>query len=188
MLQNFFLINYITRIFSANLKSILLKDTFVFIYLDLNFIYLFCSFLKLHSHLLFKQVLDIWGVDYLSLINKLNVNYLLNSVYLNNRIFIRVYVNNFDAIDSLSLLFKSANWLEREVWDMFGIFFNNHSDLRRILTDYGFESFPLRKEFPLSGFNELFYDFEEKRIVFNTLELSQEFRYFEYNNSWLLNK
>ena len=85
---------------------------------------------------------------------------------------------------SLNSLFPSANWLERETWDMFGVFFKNHPDLRRILTDYGFEGFPLRKDFPLSGYTEVRYDDEKKRVVLEPLQITQEYRYFDFLSPW----
>jgi len=106
---------------------------------------------------------------------------------------IRVFFNFFTdeggmGVPSLSQLFLSSNWLEREVWDMFGIFFINHPNLCRILTDYGFEAFPLRKDFPVIGYEELRYDEELKTIVFEPVEFSQEIRFFEFSGPWLLKK
>lgn len=187
-MQVYSLMNYFYFFFPSFFNSLIIKDSYLYINLKPKFIYLFLNFLNLHTNLQFKQILDIWGVDYYLTNHHYNVNYLLNSIYLNNRIFLRLFVKDFESIESATSVYNSAGWLEREVWDMFGIFFSNHKDLRRILTDYGFDSFPLRKEFPLTGFFELYYNFEEKRIVFNYLELSQEFRFFDYNNSWTLKK
>jgi NADH-quinone oxidoreductase subunit C len=89
-------------------------------------------------------------------------------------------------VSSANFLYKSSGWLEREVWDLFGIFFVEHPDLRRILTDYGFQGFPLRKDFPLSGYTELRYDDESKSIVYEPIELAQEFRFFQFESPWLL--
>jgi NADH:ubiquinone oxidoreductase subunit C len=89
---------------------------------------------------------------------------------------------------SITSLYKNANWLEREVWDMYGIYFEEHPDLRRILTDYGFEGYPLRKDFPLSGFKEVRYDDSQKRVILESLELTQECRIFSFNSSWVENK
>jgi NADH-quinone oxidoreductase subunit C len=99
------------------------------------------------------------------------------------RILIKVPIVN-NVIESIINLFNSANWLEREVWDLFGIIFRNHSDLRRILTDYGFEGYPLLKLFPLSGYFELFYTNELKKVSFKEIELTQEYRIFEFQNPW----
>ena len=96
----------------------------------------------------------------------------------------KVKLDSLNRLSSVSSVFKSASWLEREVWDLFGIFFSEHSDLRRILTDYGFQGFPLRKDFPLTGFVELKYDDEMKRVSYDSLELSQEFRFFDFQSPW----
>ena len=102
----------------------------------------------------------------------------------NNRISLNIEIGEFSSIETLSFIFKSANWLEREVWDLFGIFFLNHPDLRRILTDYGFEGFPLRKDFPLVGFIEIRFDDEKKCILYEPSNFSQELRSFSFLNPW----
>jgi NADH:ubiquinone oxidoreductase subunit C len=103
---------------------------------------------------------------------------------------IKTFSSELSFVESLTKVYKSANWLEREVWDLFGVFFSNHPDLRRILTDYGFEGFPLRKDFPLVGFVEVRYDDEKKSIVYEPLSFSQEYRTFAFNSPWeqLVNK
>ena len=106
------------------------------------------------------------------------------SLTFNSRIRIKLFVNEVTPIDSIVPLFRNANWWEREIWDFFGIYFQNHPDLRRILTDYGFEGYPLRKDFPLSGYVEVRYDQSKKRIVVEPIELSQEFRAFNYETPW----
>jgi NADH-quinone oxidoreductase subunit C len=108
---------------------------------------------------------------------------LLNLKY-KSRIFIKIFVSQGQAIPSIGDMFDSANWLEREVWDMFGVVFENHNDLRRILTDYGFEGHPLRKSFPLMGYMEIRYDEQDKRIVFEPVSFMQEYRKFEFLRSW----
>ena len=104
------------------------------------------------------------------------------------RIRIKTIVNEFTSVDSVGSVFPSSFWYEREVWDLYGIWFNNHNDLRRILTDYGFEGFPLRKDFPLTGYTECRYDTEKKCVVNEPLELPQEFRSFNLRNPWINNK
>jgi NADH:ubiquinone oxidoreductase subunit C len=106
------------------------------------------------------------------------------SIQHNSRIRIKTLVDELTPIDSLVNVYSSSNWFERETWDMFGIFFIEHPDLRRILTDYGFEGHPLRKDFPLSGFVEVRYDDTEKRVITEPLEITQEFRYFDFSNPW----
>ena len=115
---------------------------------------------------------------------RFEVIYNLLSVTRNKRIFVKIYVDTMDAIPTSTKVYSVANWWEREVWDMYGLFFKDHPDLRRILTDYGFEGFPLRKDFPLSGYTEVVYDDDKKRVVTEPIELAQEFRHFEFNSPW----
>ena len=100
------------------------------------------------------------------------------------RIFLNISNSELESVSSIESIFKSANWFEREVWDMFGVYFLNHPDLRRILTDYGFEGYPLRKDFPLSGYTQVRYDEELKRVILEPLELTQEYRYFNFISPW----
>jgi len=140
-------------------------------------------FLKKHGTSLFNLV-DITAVHYPHL-SLYSVVYQLLSIPFNIRLIIKVSSPSKNTtFPSLISLYSSANWLEREVWDMFGLFFSTHPDLRRILTDYGFQGFPLRKDFPLTGFVELIYSEEEKRIVYVPLELTQEYRFFDFLSSW----
>jgi NADH:ubiquinone oxidoreductase subunit C len=106
------------------------------------------------------------------------------SIRFNNRLKVKININELESVDSIINIYKTAGWSEREAWDMFGIFFNNHPDLRRILTDYGFEGHPLRKDFPLSGFVEVYYNELKKRVVYEPLNLSQQYRLFEFNSPW----
>merc|ERR1711860_453663 len=116
--------------------------------------------------------------------NRFEVVYNLLSLRYNARIRVKTYTDELTPIESADSVFKAANWYEREIFDMFGVFFSNHPDLRRILTDYGFEGHPFRKDFPLSGYTEVRYDEELKRCVVEPLELAQEFRKFEYSSPW----
>ncbi|KAJ3327608.1 putative NADH-ubiquinone oxidoreductase 30.4 kDa subunit, mitochondrial [Blyttiomyces sp. JEL0837] len=142
------------------------------------------TFLRDHTACQFKQVADIAGVDYPTRPNRFEVVYNLLSVRYNNRIRVRTYANEISPVPSITPLFNGANWFEREAWDMYGIYFTGHPDLRRILTDYGFEGHPLRKDFPLTGYVETRYDHEKKRVVVEPLELAQSFRMFEYQSPW----
>lgn len=141
-------------------------------------------FFKLHTMLQFKSLLDIICLDFLKDCGRFILIYHLLSLRFNLRINLQIMSEFSDILETASLLYNSANWLEREVWDMFGVFFLNHFDLRRILTDYGFESFPLRKDFPLVGFVEVFYDEVKKRILFNPVCLVQGFRAFDLKLSF----
>lgn len=143
---------------------------------------IFCF--KNNQQLRFDSLLDIWGVDYIGTTSRFEINYLLLSTSNQMRVIVRTYVAENDGLKSVTSLFKSAAWLEREVWDMYGVLFFENLDLRRILTDYGFEGHPLRKDFPLSGFSEVRYDDSDKRVVYEPLEVSQEYRSFSFKNPW----
>jgi len=122
--------------------------------------------------------MDICGVDYPTRSNRFEVVYNMLSVRYNARIRVKTYADEVSPVPSITSLFSGANWFEREVYDMYGVYFTDHPDLRRILTDYGFEGYPLRKDFPLTGYVEVRYDEEKKRVVTEPLELTQSFRDF----------
>ena len=157
-------------------------------YLGLNVnkseIYSIIKFLKDNEHLLFNQLIDITAIDYPSRDLRFDIIYILISLTLNQRIILKSPVNENDNLDSISLIHKSANWYERECYDLFGIKFINHPDLRRIMTDYNFEGHPLRKDFPLTGHTEVRFDDKEKKVVYEPVKLSQEFRNFDYSSPW----
>ncbi|GMT01347.1 hypothetical protein PENTCL1PPCAC_23521 [Pristionchus entomophagus] len=142
------------------------------------------SFLKGNHSAQFTNLTFICGVDVPARQNRFEVVYALYSVRFNARIRVRTYTDEVAPIDSVCPVFKGANWFEREVYDMYGVWFNNHPDLRRILTDYGFEGHPFRKDFPLSGYNEVRYDPELRRVVYEPSELAQEFRKFDLESPW----
>jgi NADH-quinone oxidoreductase subunit C len=132
----------------------------------------------------FKQLLDICGADYPERDERFEVVYNMLSLKHNARIRVKVRTDETAPVDSIASIFSTANWFEREVWDMYGVFFNDHPDLRRILTDYGFEGHPLRKDFPLTGFVELRYDETLKRVVYEPVKLQQDYRNFDFNSPW----
>ena len=140
--------------------------------------------LKNHSLFQCKVLTAISGVDYPLRSKRFEVVYELLSVRYNTRIRLKTDVNEMESIESVSQVYSGANWWEREIWDLFGIYFLNHPDLRRILTDYGFEGYPLRKDFPLSGYQEVRYDEKYKRVVYESIELAQEFRTFDFVSPW----
>ena len=142
------------------------------------------AFLKDDSKCLFKTLVDLCGVDYPEDEDRLEVVYNLLSLKRNMRIRVKVRTDTASAVPSLSNLFLSAEWNEREAWDMYGIFFSDHPDLRRLLTDYGLEGHPLRKDFPLTGYVEVRYDDEQKRVVYDPVKLTQEFRTFDFLSPW----
>jgi NADH-quinone oxidoreductase subunit C len=132
----------------------------------------------------FKQLVDITAVDYPDQAERFVVVYNMLSLKLNQRVRVKLTTDERTPVASVSRIFSSAIWTEREAWDMFGIFFADHPDLRRILTDYGFEGHPLRKDFPLTGFKEVRYDEEQKRVVYEPVKLPQEFRRFDFMSPW----
>lgn len=141
-------------------------------------------FLKLHSSSQFKGFIQATAVDYPERQERFRVVYNLLSTRFNARIRVQTYVDEITPLESATTIFKGADWFEREVWDMYGIFFHSHPDMRRILTDYGFEGHPLRKDFPLSGYVEVRYDDAEKRVVQEPVEITQEYRSFDYSTPW----
>ena len=141
-------------------------------------------FLKTHSSTKFKQLIDITAVDYPERDKRFKMVYLLLSHEKNSRIKIEFDIKESEILSSLTSIFPSANWMEREVFDMYGIEFKDHPDLRRILTDYGFKGHPLRKDFPLTGHNEVRYSEEDKRVIYEPVKLEQNYRNFDYESPW----
>jgi len=142
------------------------------------------SFLKNHVNAQFGSLVDIAGVDVPTREFRFEVVYNLLSFRFNSRVRVKTYTDELTPLESVNDLFKAANWNEREVWDMYGVYFANHPDLRRILTDYGFDGHPLRKDFPLTGYIECRYDDELRRVVQEPVELAQEFRKFDLAAPW----
>ena len=141
-------------------------------------------FLKNDANCLTKVLVDVCGVDYPARDQRFDVVYNLLSMKHNHRIRVKVTTDEDTPVPSVTSVFPSAGWFERECWDLFGIFFSDHPDLRRILTDYGFNGHPLRKDFPLTGFVELRYDDEQRRVVQEPVHLDQEFRTFDFMSPW----
>ncbi|MGK7653379.1 MULTISPECIES: NADH-quinone oxidoreductase subunit C [unclassified Roseovarius] len=142
------------------------------------------EFLKVDPNCRFSTLVDITGVDYPDRPKRFDVVYHFLSMYQNQRIRLRVAVREEDMVPSITDVHPSANWFEREVFDMFGILFSGHPDLRRILTDYGFRGFPLRKDFPTTGYTEVRYDEVQKRVVYEPVKLVQEYRQFDFMSPW----
>jgi NADH dehydrogenase (ubiquinone) Fe-S protein 3 len=141
-------------------------------------------FLQRHSSAQFKGFTDATAVDYPESKERFRVVYNLLSVKYNSRIRVQTHVDEVTPLESATKLFRGADWFEREIWDMYGVFFHSHPDMRRILTDYGFEGHPQRKDFPLSGYVEVRYDDTEKRVVTEPVEITQEYRSFDYSTPW----
>ena len=144
----------------------------------------FVEFLRTDNRCKFSTLVDITGVDYPDRTKRFDVVYHLLSMYQNHRIRLKVSVRENESLYSIVSVHPSANWFEREVFDMFGILFRDHPDLRRILTDYGFQGFPLRKDFPTTGYNEVRYDEVQKKVVYEPVSLTQEYRQFDFMSPW----
>ena len=164
-------------------KSIIENDEFL---IEINYQDLIevVQFLKSNEKCKFRQLIDIAGVDYPDEEKRFQLVYLFLSHEYNSRIKILLKLESNQTIISLTKIFPSANWMEREVFDMYGIKFKNHPDLRRILTDYGFKGHPLRKDFPLTGFNEVRYSEKEKKVIYEPVKLEQNYRNFDFESPW----
>jgi len=142
------------------------------------------TYLRDDPRCLFKVLLDVCGVDYPERPERFEVVYNLLSLKHNRRVRVKVATDEVQPVPSVTGVFNSAGWFERETWDLFGVFFSDHPDLRRLLTDYGFEGHPLRKDFPLTGYVEVRYDEDQKRVVYEPVKLKQEFRSFDFLSPW----
>ena len=142
------------------------------------------TFLRDDVNCRFQQLMDVCGVDYPEREKRFEVVYNLLSLTHNMRVRVKVETDEETPVPSVSGVFSSATWWEREAWDLFGIYFSEHPDLRRIMTDYGFDGHPLRKDFPLTGYVEVRYDDEQKRVVYEPVKLTQEFRSFDFLSPW----
>lgn len=152
------------------------------IYCKPSDIYIVLFFLKNHRLTRCRSVIDVAVTD---LLGFFEISYCLLSLTYSKRLRVKSILSRYDSVDSCASLFKSLGWSERECWDLFGVYFKNHGDLRRILTDYGFNGHPLRKNFPLSGYVEVRYSSNKKRVTLEPLELSQEFRSLDFSSPWL---
>jgi NADH-quinone oxidoreductase subunit C len=142
------------------------------------------TFLRNDARCRFRTLVDICGVDYPERPQRFEVVYNLLSIHKNQRVRVKLPADEATAVPSVTSLYSAAGWFEREAWDLYGIFFAGNADLRRILTDYGFEGHPMRKDFPLTGYVELRYDEEQKRVVYDKVRLTQEFRRFDFTSPW----
>jgi NADH-quinone oxidoreductase subunit C len=142
------------------------------------------AFLRDDPKCLFQVLVDLCGADYPERPERFDIVYNLLSLKLNQRVRVKATADEASPVPSVTGLFSAAGWYEREAWDLYGIYFADHPDLRRILTDYGFEGHPLRKDFPLTGYVELRYDEEQKRVVYEPVKLKQEFRSFDFASPW----
>ncbi len=156
----------------------------LFIDVDVENITSVILFLKTNDKCKFRQLIDITAVDYPGKEKRFKIVYLLLSHENNLRIVINIYIDEKIVVPSITKIFPSANWMEREIFDMYGISYKEHPDLRRILTDYGFEGHPLRKDFPLSGYTEVRYNEDRKKVISEPVKLDQEYRDFDFGSPW----
>tara|TARA_B100000686_G_scaffold24611_1_gene23347 strand:- start:1470 stop:2066 length:597 start_codon:yes stop_codon:yes gene_type:complete len=156
------------------------------IYLDIDNLDLIdvITFLKSNKDTKFKQLIDLTAVDYPENEKRFKMIYLLLSHEFNQRIILNFSIKENESVNSIFKIFPSSNWMEREVFDMYGIKFINHPDLRRILTDYNFEGYPLRKDFPLTGYSEVRYSEDERKVIYEPVKLEQNYRNFDYLSPW----
>ena len=176
--------NTLDTVVDKNDYKLELKNGLYLLTLQQSMLLKVAKVLKENEKLKFNQFIDLTAVDYPNKKNRFEMVYIFLSVEFNLRIIIKFFINENDSVDSITNLFPAANWYEREVWDLFGIAFNNHPDLRRLLTDYGFIGHPLRKDFPLSGNVEVKYDLNEKKVVYKPVKLTQSFREFDFESPW----
>ena len=169
---------------TTKIKSSNIKHGQLYLNIDSEDLLKVILFLKTNNETKFRQLIDITAVDYPETDKRFKLVYLLLSHEFNERILINFFINENELVPTLTSLFPSANWMEREVFDMYGIKFKDHPDLRRILTDYGFKGHPLRKDFPLTGHNEVRYSEDEKKVIYEPVKLEQNYRNFDYESPW----
>ena len=169
---------------SSKIKKTLIENDELLVETNENDLVEVILFLKSNEKLKFRQLIDIAGVDFPDEEKRFKLVYLFLSHENNSRIKLSINFEANQVINSITKIYPSANWMEREVFDMYGIKFKNHPDLRRILTDYGFKGHPLRKDFPLTGFNEVRYSEKEKKVIYEPVKLEQNYRNFDFESPW----
>ena len=169
---------------TVKIKSSKLNHNQIYLNIENEHLLEVILFLKNNNEIKFKQLIDITAVDYPENERRFKIVYLLLSHEFNSRIIISFFINENEVVTTLTSIFPAANWMEREVFDMYGIKFKDHPDLRRILTDYNFEGYPLRKDFPLTGHNEVRYSEDEKKVIYEPVKLEQNYRNFDYESPW----
>ena len=169
---------------TTKVKNSKLKHNQIYLNIESDDLLEVILFLKNNIETKFKQLIDITAVDYPEKEKRFKLVYLFLSHEINSRIIVDFFVNENEIVSSLTSIFPSANWMEREVFDMYGIKFKDHPDLRRILTDYNFEGHPLRKDFPLTGHNEVRYSEDNKKVIYEPVKLEQNYRDFDFESPW----
>jgi len=174
----------VNSVLTTTIKKSKINFDQLFIDVDIENLISTILFLKTNEKCRFKQLIDITAVDYPEKENRFKIVYLMLSHEKNLRIVINTHINEKVVVPTITKIFPSANWMEREVFDMYGISFKDHPNLRRILTDYGFEGYPLRKDFPLTGHTEVRYNEDKKKVVSEPVRLDQEYRNFDFESPW----
>ena len=169
---------------TTKIKKTEIKHNQLFIEIEKDDLIDVTLFLKTNKNTKFRQLIDITVVDYPERTQRFNIVYLFLSHEFNQRIILNYFINENELIPSLTSIFPAANWMEREVFDMYGVNFKDHPDLRRILTDYGFKGHPLRKDFPLTGHSEVRYNEAQKKVISEPVKLEQNYRNFDYESPW----
>ena len=169
---------------TTKINSSKISHSQIYINIDSEDIVDVILFLKNNEKTKFRQLIDITAVDYPQNEKRFKMVYLFLSHEYNSRVILECYINEDEIVPTITNIFPAANWMEREVFDMYGIKFKNHPDLRRILTDYGFEGHPLRKDFPLTGHNEVRYSEDDKKVIYEPVKLEQNYRNFDYESPW----
>lgn len=179
--EDLFLIN---SFFGSKIIRLFIKNISLNAQFSKNNLLIFVNLLKKSSKIQLNYINELSAYDIPSDSFRFTLNYILTSIPLNTRIVINLKTGELDIVKSLVSVYKAASWAEREIWDMFGICFSDHPDLRRILTDYNFTGHPLRKDFPLSGYTDIFFDEKDKKTIYAPIELAQEFRNYQYLSAW----
>ena len=169
---------------TTKINSSKISHSQIYISIDSEDIVDVILFLKNNEKTKFRQLIDITAVDYPQNEKRFKMVYLFLSHEYNSRVILECYISEDEIVPTITNIYPAANWMEREVFDMYGIKFKNHPDLRRILTDYGFEGHPLRKDFPLTGHNEVRYSHETKKVIYEPVKLEQNYRNFDYESPW----
>jgi len=169
---------------TTKVKHTEIKHNQIYIEIDKEDLIDVTLFIKTNKDTKFRQLIDITAVDYPEKTLRFKVVYLFLSHEFNQRIILSYFINENEVISSLTSIFPAANWMEREVFDMYGVNFKDHPDLRRILTDYGFEGHPLRKDFPLTGHSEVRYSEDQKKVISEPVKLEQNYRNFDFSSPW----
>ncbi len=184
----FIALNDLEKAINSGLTTAVKKSEISFgqLYIDVNIEDIISTilFLKTNEKCKFKQLIDITAVDFPHKEKRFKIVYLLLSHENNSRVIIKTNIHEKEKVPSITKIFPSANWMEREIFDMYGISFKDHPDLRRILTDYGFEGYPLRKDFPLTGHTEVRYSEDKKKVIYEPVRLEQEYREFDAQSPW----